>query len=65
MGFGLLRLSKNELVCDSRTNRPLTFAEKSAAWQALGHYDRKGSDLIVVDIAEWQKLCRDSILIPI
>lgn len=64
MAYGIVRISKNELLCDSVTNRPIVFADKNSAWKKIDEYDRKGTDLIVVNIEEWEKLLRDSILDP-
>lgn len=64
MAYGIVRISKNELLCDSVTNRPIVFADKNSAWKKIDEYDKKGTDLIVVNIEEWEKLLGDSILIP-
>ena len=64
MKYGIVLMSKNELLCDSRTNQPVTFADKKLAWKAIKDYDSRGLDMVVVDIAEWKKLCQESTLVP-
>ena len=63
MKYGIVLMSKNELLCDSRTNKPVTFVDKRLAWKAVRDYDSSGADMIVVDIAEWEKLRQESKLI--
>ena len=63
MKYGIVLMSKNELLCDSGTNKPVTFVDKRLAWEAVRDYDSSGADMIVVDIAEWEKLRQESKLI--
>ena len=64
MRYGIVLMSRNELLCDSRTNEPVTFADKELAWNVIRDYKSSGMDMVVVDIAEWKKLCRETALMP-